>query len=219
MISFICLLTACGKIESNKRIEVEYNTSIVFTIQENDSTAEQIKDLITKLSKRAELYISEYEVLVNTNNEIIINMQTTNFSGEFIDELVKPIAIEFIDEKAYENKMQGKDYEVLLDCSDIDNAQVSVIGNDNGVEYCVHLKLTEKSSREFEDITRDNIGKIIYVMYNDEIIMSPYVTSAISGGDVVVTGIDSIENAEMIASYINIGQLPLTLEFKELIRK
>mgnify|MGYP003333256900 CR=1 FL=1 len=54
--------------------------------------------------------------------------------------------------------------------------------------------------------------KPIYIIYNGDIVSAPYVQSVISDGRAQITGMGDLESAELLASTIRIGALPLELE-------
>ena len=195
----------------------KYNTSIIYTISEENATKEQVQDLVVKIEERLPLYYTESEVLVRDGKEIIINVDSYEDTTEIMDEIMKPAVIEFLSEAEYQNKENGDAYEILLDGFDIEDARAEAFLNGMGMrEHAVYLQLTESATLEFEEYTQNNIGGIIYVLYDGEIITAPYIGTCISDGVVLINGISSYEEANQIASFIRIGQLPLTLELKEI---
>ena len=156
-------------------------------------------------------------MLVRDGKEIIINVDSYEDTTEIMDEIMKPAVIEFLSEAEYQNKENGDAYEILLDGFDIEDARAEAFLNGMGMrEHAVYLQLTESATLEFEEYTQNNIGGIIYVLYDGEIITAPYIGTCISDGVVLINGISSYEEANQIASFIRIGQLPLTLELKEI---
>ena len=49
-------------------------------------------------------------------------------------------------------------------------------------------------------------------MYDGEVVSAPNVKTAISGGTATITGMESFDEADNLATYIRVGSIPLTLE-------
>ena len=52
----------------------------------------------------------------------------------------------------------------------------------------------------------------IYIVYDGEVVSAPNVKTAISGGTATITGMESFDEADNLATYIRVGSIPLTLE-------
>ena len=64
----------------------------------------------------------------------------------------------------------------------------------------------------FADATKKNVGKPIYIIYDNQIISAPNVQTVITKGECSITGMESYEAAENLASSIRIGSLPVKLK-------
>ena len=51
-----------------------------------------------------------------------------------------------------------------------------------------------------------------YIVYDGEVVSAPNVKTAISGGTATITGMESFDEADNLATYIRVGSIPLTLE-------
>ena len=80
----------------------------------------------------------------------------------------------------------------------------------------VSLTLTsdgENSGKtKFAEATKNNVGKQIAIVYDNNIISAPNVNEEISGGKAQISGMSDLEEAQNLASYIRIGSLGLELE-------
>ena len=83
------------------------------------------------------------------------------------------------------------------------------LGNSQNV---VELQLTDEGAKKFADATEANIGKRIYIVYDNQVISAPTVQAHITGGTAQITGMADREEAENLASSIRIGSLSLELE-------
>lgn len=78
-------------------------------------------------------------------------------------------------------------------------------------QYIVSLKLTKEGTKKFAEATEANLGKQIAIVYDGETISAPTVQTVISDGQAQITGQESIEEANELASVIRIGSLKLEL--------
>lgn len=79
-------------------------------------------------------------------------------------------------------------------------------------EYVVRLQLTSEGAKKFEEATGRNVGKPIYIIYDNQIISYPTVNQKISGGEAIITGNFTYESANSLATTIRLGVLKLELE-------
>ena len=101
----------------------------------------------------------------------------------------------------------------VLSGNDVTSARGGIIQDNYGqTQYVVDLAFTEEGKKKFADATERNLGRPIYIIYNGEIVSAPTVQSVISDGRAQITGMESLETAERLASTIRIGALPLELE-------
>ena len=107
---------------------------------------------------------------------------------------------------------------VVLEGSDVADAEGGAIQNQNtsAKEYVVSLTLTsdgKNSGKEkFSEATKENVGKQIAIIYDNQVVSAPNVNEQISGGKAQISGMKDLEEAQNLASYIRIGSLSLELE-------
>ena len=119
--------------------------------------------------------------------------------------------LEFLDPDNYTKWSQGQEYEAALTGDDIKNATAG-IDSDNGNDNVVQLAFTDEGAQKFADVTAANVGKVVYIIYDNKVVSAPTVQSAITGGSAEINKIGSYEEAEQLATTIRIGALPLTLK-------
>ena len=78
----------------------------------------------------------------------------------------------------------------------------------NGIRYGHTVTINTKA---FAKATKANIGKPIYIIYDNQVISAPNVQEAITKGECTIDGMESYEAAENLASSIRIGSLPVKL--------
>ena len=78
--------------------------------------------------------------------------------------------------------------------------------------YVVALSFNSDGSKLFEDATGKLIGKRIGIYMDNNLISNPTVQNQISGGQAVITGMKTYEEAKALAEKINAGALPFSLK-------
>lgn len=108
-------------------------------------------------------------------------------------------------------RMLGPDDEVIITENDIKDAAVK--NDDANKQALIFIKLSSEGKEKLAAATAKYIGKSIKVYWNNEIISSPTVQSAITNGELVLTGGKSSDEAALLATMIKSGKtLPVSLE-------
>lgn len=184
-------------------LDLAGGVSITYRAVEDNPSEEDMKDTVYKLQKRVEGYSTEASVYQEGNDRINIEIPGVSDANAILEELGKPGSLEF----------QNEDGETLLSGTDIKNAQAATTSSEMGQkEFVVELTLTDEGAVKFEEATSANVGKRMPIVYDGEIISSPQVKSAISGGSAQIDGMESFEEANNLATTIRIGSLSLELE-------
>lgn len=76
----------------------------------------------------------------------------------------------------------------------------------------VTLEFDKTGSELFEKITRENLGKQVAIYLDGAPISAPVVQSVISGGQAVISGDFSPEEAKLLVGRLNSGALPVPIE-------
>lgn len=80
----------------------------------------------------------------------------------------------------------------------------------SGMPY-VELNFNSEGAQLFEDLTEENIGNIIGIFLDGDPISTPEVQQAIYGGEAVITGQFTLEEAKLLAMRLNAGALPVPI--------
>ena len=186
-------------------LDLSGGVSITYQVVDDNPSSEDMKDTIYKLQKRVEGYSTEAVAYQVGDDRITVEIPGVTDANEILQELGNPGSLEF----------QLADGTVYMTGDQIANAQAGTQDNGyGGSEYVVQLTMTDEGAKIFADVTADNIGKTLPIVYDGEVISNPTVQSAISGGSAVITGMSSYEEAETLATQIRVGAL--SLELKEL---
>lgn len=172
-------------------------------VGDEEPSATDMSDTVYKLQLRAQSYSTEAEVYKVGSNRISVDIPSVTDANKVLEELGQPGTLSFLD----------KDGEEVMTGSDVQSAQAGIQDKSNGQkEYVVQLTLTEEGSQKFAEVTAEQIGETISIVYDGETVSSPTVNSAITGGQCEIIGLESYEAAETLASTIRIGALPIGLE-------
>ena len=203
-------------------------------------SAEDMADTVYKLQQRVDQYSTEAQVYTEGNDRI--NIEIPGISGveetnKILEELGRPGSLYFIrqkDDNGNENYTLGADADgnygyvltkdldqiiadgdVVLQGTDVLEAKAGYqTDNMNNQEIVVSLTFTDEGKQKFADATTKAYaaGETIGIYYDGRFISVPRVQAAITDGRAVITGEETIEEAESLASNIRIGGLKVELQ-------
>ena len=203
-------------------------------------SAEDMADTVYKLQQRVDQYSTEAQVYMEGNDRI--NIEIPGISGveetnRILEELGRPGSLYFIrqtDDNGNDNYTLGVDEngnygyvltkdldqiiadgDVVLQGTDVLEAKAGYqTDNMNNQEIVVSLTFTDEGKQKFADATTKAYaaGETIGIYYDGKFISVPRVQAAITDGRAVITGEDTIEEAESLASNIRIGGLKVELQ-------
>jgi len=197
-----------------------------------DATPEQLESAKSVIETRMVANnITDYELYADDSaNKIIVRFpwkeETKNFDPyEAIEEISATATLTFRPGNSYESidytdsgtpVMKTPTGEtaatVLVDGSNVKNAQAGVI-NDNGqTKYIVSLEFDDEGAELFKQATTDYLNGTISIWMDDTMISYPTVNSVISDGSAQISGNFTAEEATALATKINAGALPFSLE-------
>lgn len=145
------------------------------------------------------LGVSEPIVQVDGRNRIIVEIAGAANIDEAREVIGKTAVLKFVDPDGNE----------VLTGNDVEKA--SVAQNPSGGGFVVTLKLKGDGPKKFHEATSKWVGQPIYILLDDEVISAPVVQEPIPGGEAVITGNFTAEEAGRLATLINGGALPIKL--------
>lgn len=95
--------------------------------------------------------------------------------------------------------------------SGTDLKQAAVTFDSSSGQPQVQLTFTAEGAKKFADITSNNVGKIVAIALDQQVIESPRVQQPIVGGNAVITGSFTTQQANDLAIQLNAGALPVSL--------
>ena len=214
-------------------LDLAGGVSITYQAKDSDPSSEDMKDTVYKLQKRVEQYSTEAQVYQEGSDRINGEIPGVTDANAILEELGQPGSLCFItqqDEDGNANFQTDANSEtgyslarsldeireagcVVLEGTDVADATGGAIQQQNSSsrEYVVDLTLTDEGKTKFAEATQNNVGKQIAIIYDNGVLSAPRVNEAITGGKAQISGMESVERAQELASYIRIGSLSLEL--------
>lgn len=185
-------------------LDLSGGVSITYEAVSDNPSDEEMSDTMNKLRQRIEQYSTEATVSRQGEKRINIEIPGVTNANEILEELGQPGSLYFV----------NKNSEVVLSGTDVKHAEGSSYRDKTTgkTKYAVSLKMTKEGTKKFAEATKENIGKPIYIIYNNQIISAPTVNSEITDGSAEISGMTSLEEANALASNIRIGGLSLELK-------
>lgn len=224
--------------ENTENSEEKENESTYTTIDEPVNPQEKLIEENYKISKKIiqkrldTLNVTDYKVKLNkTNGNIIIEIPEDSMADEITSYLDSIGSFEMIDA---ENKT------LLLDDSNIKEAQVAYNTDTNGTTVYLTIAFNKEGKKKLEEISNnytmitdeeDNtVEKKVTLKMEDEEILSTYFSEPITNGEIQLTVGTASTNAESIQEYLrnaasiamllNSGKMPIkyTVQSNEYIK-
>jgi len=79
-------------------------------------------------------------------------------------------------------------------------------------EPYVSLQFNNEGKDKFAELTRDNVGKILAVLLDGQIISTPVIREEITGGTAQISGGFTVDEAKDLVQNLNYGALPVPIE-------
>ncbi len=185
-------------------LDLAGGVSITYQTKIEEPSAEDMADTQYKLLQRVQNYSSEAEVYQEGTNRINIDIPGVSDANKVLEELGKPGSLVFLDENQ----------NVVLEGADVASARGGSYKDQTtgATQHIVELTFTEEGAKKFAEVTAANVGKKIAIVYDGTMYSNPVVQQAITGGQCTISGMQSFEEADILAATIRIGSLSLELE-------
>lgn len=184
-------------------LDLSGGVSITYQVVDDNPSAEDMSDTIYKLTKRVESYSTESNVYQVGDDRIAVEIPGVTDANTILEELGNPGSLEF----------QLSDGTVYMTGDQVADAKaVSTTDEYGNNEYVVQMTLTDDGAETFAEVTAENVGNYLPIVYDGEIVSYPQVQETISGGVATISGMSTYAEAEALATQIRIGSLSLQLE-------
>lgn len=185
-------------------LDLSGGVSITYEAKGDETPSdEDMSDTVYKLQQRVQGYSTEAQVYQEGADRINIEIPGVSDANAILNELGKPGSLEF----------RLTDGTVVLTGAQVADAKAALQQNDMGNrQYVVQLELTDDGKEAFAEATTANVGNVIQIVYDNQVISSPVVNEPITGGQASISGMANVEEAQNLAASIRIGSLSLELE-------
>lgn len=164
--------------------------------------------LIEVLSRRVNgLGVAESSVQKIGDNRVLVELPGISDTEKAIDMIGKTALMEF--------KIQNSDGtlgETLLTGGALKSSSVSY---DNMGRPQISFEMTLDGAKKFAEITRNNIGKQLAITMDGIVQTAPRINGEIAGGNGVITGNYTVDEAKNTSALLNAGALPVKAEIVE----
>jgi preprotein translocase subunit SecD len=126
-------------------------------------------------------------------------------SGKLRDASTLPLGmLQVLGPDAHQTNLSGKDLK-----------SSTVTFDPNTGKPQVQLVFTDEGSKKFADITGKNVGKLLVIVLDNQVIQAPVVQQQIVGGSAVISGNYTQDQAKQVAIELQAGALPVPLTVLE----
>lgn len=185
-------------------LDLAGGVSVTYEATGDKITVEKMELTKDKLRQRVQNFSLESDVYIEGDNRINVDIPGATDAKKVLDELGRPASVEFRD----------PDGNVLLDGSMVSKAEAVTNTNSStgAAEYLVLLNFNSKGTKVFAEATEKFLNQKISIYYDGELVSAPTVQAVITNGEASISGQASFDEANQLATYINIGALPLELK-------
>ncbi len=198
---------------------------------EEDPSSQDMADTIYKLQQRVIGYSTEAQVYQEGTKRINIEIPGVSDANQILEELGKPGSLYFIKQTGSDGtpnyEFNGITYQlnktleelkadgsIVCDGTNVRSAEAATVTDTTTRKYVVNLTFDDAGTASFGQATTEafNNGESIGIYYDDAFVSVPRVNEPITGGQCEISGQDSYEEADRLASTIRIGGLTVELE-------
>ncbi len=196
-------------ISQNLNLGLDLQGGLHVVLQADESSgAEVTDDTITKsigiIRERVDrLGVSEPTIYAQGADRIVVEIAGVDDPEEAVNIIRNTAQLEFWDEEG----------NVLLTGEHLKDAQAAMRSGAN--DAIINLEFDEEGALLFEQATQDNVGKALLIVLDDEIISAPIVNEVIEGGQCIIEGSFSAEEANNLAMLLRSGALPVSFQILE----
>lgn len=200
-------------------LDLAGGVSVTYEATKENPTAREMNDTVYKMQKRVENESTEASVYQEGSNRVTVDVPDVDDPQAVLDKLGKAGSLEFvmlsdctIDETTKEATYDKE--KVLLDGSMISDAEATTQQQSSGAnENVVKITFTGKGAKKFGEVTSENVGANLSIIYDGKEVSSPQIQTAITDGVAIVSGsFEKFSDAEDMAATLRIGALPLELK-------
>lgn len=192
-------------------LDLKGGVYIVFEAE--NPTAEQMKGVESIIRNRLDSkgYL-EATVSIQGSNRLRVEIPDVDDADAAVEDIGKTAQLMFVDEEG----------QIILTGSEIIDAKYQEYTDMEGTTQVrksgVSVTFSSQGRELFSEATANNVGKVIYIILDNDIISSPVVQQHITSDTCSITGDFTLEEADYLAMLIKSGALPVPLSVMEVNR-
>lgn len=159
------------------------------------------------------LSVTEPLIQVASDDRLIVVLPGVTDVNKAIDVIGKTPFLEFREISSDATQISGNPDSwraTGLTGKNLDSANVEF--DPNTGRPIIALRFDGEGADLFEQITSRNVGKPMAVFLDNQLLQAPTVQTSIAGGEAIITGDFTIDEAKTIVSRLNSGALPIPIE-------
>ena len=183
---------------------------------EPSSVADAMQSLKNTIERRVNLFgvaeplvqVEQGGALGNENDQrLIVELPGVTDVEEAVRRIGETPLLEFmlLDEKS------GEFSPTNLSGRQLEKADIRFDQNNVSGAPVIGLNFNSEGEDLFAKITRDNVGKVLGIFLDGNLIQAPYIREEVSGGEAVITGDFTVDEAKSVVRDLNYGALPMPI--------
>ncbi|WKY46387.1 protein translocase subunit SecD [Eubacteriaceae bacterium ES3] len=190
----------------NYGLDLTGGVNVVLEASSTDDDPVSVEDMesaILTISQRIDsIGVTEPTITKQGDDRIRVSIPSVSDQEEALALIGATAQLEFL----------APDGSVILTGEDVIDSKAVMQTNSAGVEQpVVTLEFSDNGTDLFAEATQTYIGQTITIKLDDEVISAPTVNAAITSGEAVIEGMESLDEAGNLAALIRGGALPVEL--------
>ncbi|MCH4199331.1 MAG: protein translocase subunit SecD [Clostridium tyrobutyricum] len=186
----------------NRGLDLQGGISVLEEIQSKNVDQKTVNRTVDLLAMRVnKLGVSETVVTKEGNNRIRIEIPGKFDAKEVVDGVAKTGQLKFV----------GPDNSTILTGRDVKDAS-AYLDTNNDQQPTISLELNSSGTKKFADATQKFMGQKIAIYLDDQKLTDPTVNAHITDGKAIISGSQTLEEAQKQANLIKSGALPVSIK-------
>ncbi len=186
----------------NRGLDLQGGISVLEEIQSKNVDQKTVNRTVDLLAMRVnKLGVSETVVTKEGNNRIRIEIPGKFDAKEVVDGVAKTGQLKFV----------GPDNSTILTGRDVKDAS-AYLDTNNDQQPTISLELNSSGTKNFADATQKFMGQKIAIYLDDQKLTDPTVNAHITDGKAIISGSQTLEEAQKQANLIKSGALPVSIK-------
>lgn len=212
-------------LEFHLGLDLQGGTHLVYQADTSKIRAEDranaIKATRDNIERRVNLLgVSESQVQtsqIGSDYRLIVEMPGVSDVSQAINTIGATAQLEFREASTATPSAQSDFRSTGLTGADLKIAQVQFGGSSNQISGTpsVGIEFTPQGAKKFAEITKRNINKPLAIFLDDQLVSAPNVQQEITGGQAVISGNFTVDDAKRLVIQLNAGALPVPIKIVE----